>query len=157
MFQLESAAKIISDNGWILCQAGFAVYLMILTIMDMKWKKLHFLFLLSGGCISGAGYFLGREIPFLLLAAGGAVGILFLLISRMTGESLGYGDSILILIMGTFIGFWNLLYLLMTAFFAAAFFSIVMMIRNRFNRKSSFPFVPFLTAAYIGGMIIAGY
>ena len=56
-----------------------------------------------------------------------------------------------------FIGFWDLLYLLLGAFSMAAVFSAVMMIRHRFNRKSSFPFVPFLAAAYIGGMFIGAY
>lgn len=85
------------------------------------------------------------------------MGIVFLLISRVSGESFGYGDSILILIIGIFLGFWNLMYLLLGAFSMAAVFSAVMMIKHRFNRKSSFPFVPFLAAAYLGGMFIGTY
>ncbi len=157
MFTLKAIIQFISVNRWLLCQGTFALYMVILSVMDMRWKRLHFVFLLSGGVFALAGHFCGRTEPWILLAAGGAVGIIFLIVSRMSGESLGYGDSILILILGAFIGFWNLMYLLLTAFSAAAVFSIIMMIRNRFHRKSAFPFVPFLTAAYIGGMIFAGY
>lgn len=157
MYALRSAGKILLENSWELCQAGFAVYMIILSVMDIRWRKLHFAFLLSGGGLAVLGCLCERAEPGMLLAAGGAVGIIFLVISKVTKESLGYGDSILILILGVFIGFWNLLYLLLTAFFLAAVFSSIMMLKNRFSRKTAFPFVPFLTAAYIGGMIIAGY
>ena len=93
----------------------------------------------------------------MILAAGGGVGLVFIIISRVSGESFGYGDSILITIMGIFVGFWDILGLLMGAFSMAAVFSAVMMIRRRFSRKTSFPFVPFLAAAYIGGMLIGAY
>ena len=59
--------------------------------------------------------------------------------------------------MGGFLGFWNILSLLVAAFSIAALFSIFMLVRKKFHKKSAFPFVPFLTAAYIGGMIIGAY
>lgn len=157
MFTIENAADAIIKNRWILCQIIFAVYMIILAVMDIKWKKLPLNALLSGGFIAVAGILCGRDIPTMLLAAGGGVGILFLVISRVTEEAFGYGDSILILVMGIFVGFWDILYLLMAAFSMAAVFSAVMMIRRRFSRKSSFPFVPFLAAAYIGGIFIGAY
>ena len=91
------------------------------------------------------------------MAAGAGTGIVFLIISKVTDESFGYGDSILILIMGGFLGFWNILTVLLTAFSMAALFSSFMLIRKKFHRKSAFPFVPFLTASYIGGMIVGMY
>lgn len=145
------------QNKWIWCQIIFAVYLLILSVMDIRWKKIHILFLGSGFLFIPAGYLCGSRIPWMLLAAGGAAGLLFVFLSRATGESLGYGDSILITAAGGFIGFWNLMYLLVTAFSLAALFSIAMMSLKKFTRKSSFPFIPFLSAAYIGGMLIAGY
>ena len=157
MFTIENAAEAFINNKWVLCQIIFAVYMVILAVMDIKWKQLPLKLLLSGGFIVAAGILCGREIPAVILAAGGAVGVFFLIISRISGEAFGYGDSILILIMGIFVGFWDILYLLMAAFSMAAIFSVFLMIRRRFNRKSSFPFVPFLAAAYIGGMFIGGY
>lgn len=80
------------------------------------------------------------------------MGAVFLLLSRITGEAFGYGDSILILVMGSFLGIRNMIYILTAAFTLAAAVSIVLLASRKFNRKSSFPFVPFLAAAYIGGM-----
>ena len=145
------------ENRWILCQLLFAVYMIVLMIMDIKWKKLSLAVLISGFILLPAGFLCGRSIHIILLAAGAGVGIIFLIVSRVTEEAFGYGDSILIMIMGGFLGFWNILSLLVAAFSMAALFSIFMLIRKKFHRKSAFPFVPFLTAAYIGGMIIGAY
>ena len=157
MRTIENAADIIIKNRWFICQCIFLVYIAALAVMDFKYRKLPLKTLLSGLFIAAAGCLCGREISPVLLAAGGCMGIVFLLISRGSGESFGYGDSILILIIGIFLGFWNLMYLLLGAFSMAAVFSAVMMIKHRFNRKSSFPFVPFLAAAYLGGMFIGTY
>lgn len=135
----------------------FAAYMIILAVMDIKWRKLSLAVLLSGFILVAAGFVCDRDVHAFLLAAGSGVGIIFLIISRVTEESFGYGDSILILIMGGFMGFWNILSALVMAFSMAAVFSVFMLARKKFRRKSSFPFVPFLTAAYIGGMIFGMY
>lgn len=44
------------------------------------------------------------------------VGILFLLISKVTEEGFGYGDSLAILILGIYLGFWGLIGVLSGAF-----------------------------------------
>ena len=157
MRTIENAADMIIKNRWFICQCIFLVYIAALAVMDFKYRKLPLKTLLSGLFIAAAGCLCGREISPVLLATGGCMGIVFLLISRVSEESFGYGDSILILIIGIFLGFWNLMYLLLGAFSMAAVFSAVMMIKHRFNRKSSFPFVPFLAAAYLGGMFIGTY
>ena len=153
----EMIMDFIMENRWTLCQLLFAVYMIVLMLMDIKWKKLSLAALMSGFIILTAGFLCGRNIHVMLLAAGAGVGIVFMVVRRVTEEAFGYGDSILILIMGGFIGFWNILSLLVAAFSMAALFSIFMLLRKKFHRKSAFPFVPFLTAAYIGGMIIGAY
>lgn len=153
----EMIMDFIMENRWTLCQLLFAVYMIVLMIMDIKWKKLSLAALMSGFILLAAGFLCGKNIHVMLLAAGAGVGIVFMVVSRVTEEAFGYGDSILILIMGGFLGFWNILFLLVAAFSMAALFSIFMLLRKKFHRKSAFPFVPFLTAAYIGGMIIGAY
>lgn len=149
--------EIVIDNRWNLCQIVFAVFLVVLAVADVRKKRLPLLLLLSGGFFIIAQSFCDRDISVISLAAGGMTGVLFLFVSMITKEAFGYGDSILILIMGTFLGFWDILYLLMGAFLMAAVFSAVMLIKTRFDRKASFPFVPFLTIAYIGGMLLGNY
>lgn len=73
--------------------------------------------------------------------------------SWFTQESFGYGDSILILILGILSGGWNLLWILFAAFLIASVYGGIMIARKKYTRKNSFPFIPFLTVAYLGGMI----
>lgn len=157
MFTLKSAAEFLTENGQTILRVVFAGYLCILTVMDIRYHKMRLSVLLSGIVFCAAAAMLVREQSAASLAAGCCVGVIFLIMSRATKESFGYGDSILIVIMGGFLGFWNILTLLMAAFFLAAGFSIVMLIKKKFNRKSAFPFVPFLTISYIGGMICGIY
>ena len=97
------------------------------------------------------------NIPAALVIAGGASGALFVIVSRMTEEAFGYGDSILITITGIFSGNMGSSGDAGTAFFLAAVFSGIMLSRKIYTRKSSFPFVPFLAAAYLGGVVIGAY
>ena len=76
-----SVTAFIMDNRWIMCQLLFAVYMSILAIMDIKWKKLSLSVLLSGFIILAAGLLCGMDrvksarysfllsIPVILLAA----------------------------------------------------------------------------------------
>lgn len=157
MFELDMIVKTAGDWGWIICRVVFAVYLGVLSVMDIRHQRLNLIFLLSGFIPVIAGWLCGNGIHPLLLFTGAGVGAVFLLASRVTGESFGYGDSILILIMGSFLGFWNILSLLTAAFLLAAVFSVIMLIRKRFSRKTAFPFVPFLMIAYTGGIILGMY
>ena len=87
------------------------------------------------------------RIPLSIL--GGMVGMLMLVISKLTNEALGYGDSLLILGMGISLGLWNLLWLLAIAFFGAALFAVGLLISKRAKKKSTLPFIPFINASYI--------
>lgn len=157
MFREINVVGFVLKNGWILCQIAFLVYMIILAVMDIKKRQVHLGFLLSGiiwGILAGM---CERKVLAGEIIAGAVVGVLFILLSKLTKESFGYGDSILIVIMGVFLGFWNLIAVLFISFFLAALFSIIMLLKTKFNKKSKFPFIPFLMASYAGGMILNGY
>ena len=147
----------------------FILYLILLSFFDIRSRQLPVSLLFSivpfiifyhvvGTKISTAFSFLTPcTLSLPLIVAGILVGIFFLFLSKVTHEAFGYGDSILILLLGSILGLWNLLSLLIIAFSLAASFSIFMLILKRFSRKSAFPFVPFLTVAYIGGVLLGLY
>lgn len=128
---------------------GGGLYLGILSLYDIKTRKIP-RWLLSFGIV---GAILLKSIykntSILLVSAGIGIGMLFCIFSKITGETLGMGDSYLITILGGFVGVWNLLYILAYAFLFSAFFSAIILIVKRFNRSIQIPFIPFLMAAYI--------
>lgn len=81
------------------------------------------------------------------ICLGAGVGIIFLVISKVTDEAIGYGDSVAITILGAYLGFWVILENLAGAFFLSAFWSIAQMSIRK--SKKSIPFIPFLTAGYL--------
>lgn len=85
---------------------------------------------------------------------GVAVGMGFFFISRYSRESVGYGDSWLILLLGVFLGGKTLVEVVLVAAFLASLFSIVYGIKCGWNKKRTIPFVPFLAAGYIGVMLL---
>ena len=92
-----------------LIQIYFILYLIILSCMDIRRRKLSLRVLLAGAPAAVISGIFSSEIPAALLIAGGAVGLGFLAVSKVSGEALGYGDSILIRILGLFLVFWNIL------------------------------------------------
>ena len=120
------------------------VYLISLSYSDMKRRKLS-VGVIVLGFLSALVFQAITGIESWRAVAGGILtGFLF---------KIGYGDSLLIIVLGTFLGMWKLLILLLGAFGLAAAVSILLMIKRKFTRKSMIPFVPFLTVAYMGEML----
>lgn len=78
-----------------------------------------------------------------LSVAGGLSGILFLWISKITNEAIGYGDSLAILILGIYLGIWGLLEVLMTAFFILGIIGLICVVIKRKRKDLLFLFIHF--------------
>lgn len=75
-------------------------------------------------------------------------GIFLLFIAFVTGQSIGYGDGIVFLIVGTGMGFKQTLLLLFLAFILSALFSLYLITRHK-SGKYTLPFVPFILSSYV--------
>ena len=80
------------------------------------------------------------------ICAGIGVGVLFLFVSKVTEEAIGYGDSVAIMILGGYLGFWKVVGVLAAAFFTSGVCSVILAFRGRVK---TMPFFPFLTLGYI--------
>lgn len=80
-------------------------------------------------------------------------GSICLIISKVTKESMGYGDGIIILVMGVYISTQKLIGSLVLALIFAALWSILLLVLFRKKKQDEFPFVPFVLLGYIGGML----
>ena len=82
--------------------------------------------------------------------AGILPGLLVLLISRFTKESIGMGDGVILMCYGLCAGFIGSLGVWILALFFSSLFSIVCLIFRKLQRKSEIPFTPFMFLAFLG-------
>lgn len=140
-----------------MCEIGDGIMLLLLGLCawrDCKEKQIPLTLLLI---MSGAAVLFAVFCPRESLGAiiGGAfVGALFFLISKLTKQAIGYGDSWLILILGVYLGASLALQLLLLASFMAGVCSLFLLIRNHWNKRIGIPFVPFMFLAYLGVMFL---
>ena len=131
-----------------------AVYLLVGTGMDVRVQKIPKWYLLAGTaavvifrlCIQeykGTDYFIG-----------GTAGILFGLISFLTKEQFGYGDSWMIGILGVFFGIRQLVTVLFLTFLTSAVAAGYCMIGKKCDKHKAIPFYPFLCLGFIGGILL---
>lgn len=88
------------------------------------------------------------------IVGGILLGVLFFIISKVTGEVIGYGDSWLILLLGIYLGGFCLLQVLFAASLAAGIYSLFVLWRKHWKRRETIPFVPFLVIAYLGVLFV---
>lgn len=130
-------------------QIGCGVYLCLLSMIDIWIKRVPVCLLAAGGIAAGVFRVYQSDMPLLITAAGAAAGVVFLAVSRVTEEGFGYGDSLLILVLGIYLGFWNLLGVLSGAFLLSALFAVLALSLHKFSRSTGYPFIPFLLISYI--------
>lgn len=106
-----------------------------LSVMDYRIRKVPRDVLLL--CMAGVIIYqvLTGNVDWKLSVAGGLSGILFLWISKITNEAIGYGDSLAILILGIYLGIWGLLEVLMTAFFILGIIGLICVVIKRKKKK----------------------
>lgn len=71
-------------------------------------------------------------------------GLLMILLSYLTRENIGYGDSFLFLLCSIEVGLCNVFFIIMCAFIYSAIFSLTLLIKGK-NKNSTIPFVPFIS------------
>lgn len=123
--------------------------LIIVSAIDIKCRKIPAGILLSMNIGAFIFQCLCHREDAALILGGAATGIMFLAVSRITKEGVGYADSLGILGMGIYLGLWKLFEVLAGAFFLLALCAMVVLARKKMSRKIALPFYPFLTTGYI--------
>ncbi|WP_230398759.1 prepilin peptidase [Novisyntrophococcus fermenticellae] len=76
-------------------------------------------------------------------------GLILLLIGKVSGGKVGYGDGLLVLSFGVWNGFKNCIFTLAAALMLAFLWSAFSLLKKSLNKNSEIPFVPFLLISYI--------
>ncbi len=125
-----------------------AVFLTVCSYTDIKKKlvsvKVIVLFFLIGAliCLNSGNSALAvimRLLP----------GVFFVILSKVSGGKIGEGDGMVLLVTGLYLGLIENVWLLCLALFLSAVFSVAVLILKKSGKNESFPFVPFMLAAFI--------
>ncbi len=130
--------------------------LLALSIVDLRRRCLPaaVLILCGTGAILGQLGFRHTD-PWLILG-GVLTGGFFLLLSRMTRQGIGYADSLLIMILGIYLGLWQLMEVLAGAFFLLLLAAVPLLAVRHMSRNCTLPFLPFLTGGYLAWFLAEG-
>lgn len=128
--------------------AGIALlYIGICAVFDIRHREIPFLWLLGGiAAAVGVDIWQIREGIVTITAVGISLlpGIFFLLTSFGTGEKVGYGDGLLLLATGLFLGVYRCFLALCIGLVFSACAAVFLLLFHKADRHSRIPFVPFL-------------
>lgn len=118
------------------------------SIFDIKRKSLPSWFLIVGGVLAVIMAIVLKPVSLWDMAGGVFLGAVLLGISFLTKGALGRGDGIFIGIIGLNMGFITVFTVFSGALILAALLGLVLILAGRVNRKTAFPFLPFLSISY---------
>lgn len=130
------------------------IVLLFLSYIDIRLHRVPVKVLAVSGAAAVLYQFVFGECCVWEILAGAGIGLLFLLIGRITKESVGYGDGWGIFVLGLYLGFGELLTVLLISFFLLAIFAVFVLCLKKMPRKCAFPFFPFLTGGYVAAALI---
>lgn len=122
--------------------------LIVLSGMDLRTKKIPLMPVLVLGVVFFV-YRMWNGVPLLDVAVGVIPGGILLLVSAITEESIGYGDGLVLLVLGVLCGATKAVAVFGMALLLAAVLSMVLLALKRVGRKTELPFLPCLCAGYL--------
>ena len=128
----------------------FAEVLLICGYVDWRKRELPLLLLGTLSICAIILWIWGGGVGVVTRIVGIVIGGLFLGASKVTQEAIGYGDSILIMILGMHLGAIRMLYVLFGASILAGVVALVCLWKFRWSKKVTIPFVPFIAVVYLG-------
>ncbi|MDE6748759.1 MAG: prepilin peptidase [Lachnospiraceae bacterium] len=134
------------DN--IITEALVCVLLCICSIFDIRKKELPLLILITG-FLTALGIEMWHICKGLETVSGIAEsllpGMFFLLLGFCTREKVGYGDGLMLIILGLFLGFFRCFLILCVGLIFSSVFALILLIFRKAGRNSRLPLIPFLT------------
>lgn len=131
-----------------------SIFLLCEAVEDIKTQKLDLLKLIIFGVLAiflEVFYIKGGVMEIL---GGALLGVFTLVISKITREAIGYGDGVVMIIMGICCGLGRMLLTFSLATLVMAIIAGVFMIRKGVKLDLRIPFIPCLLIGYVGGIFV---
>lgn len=126
-----------------------SIFLAIGTVWDIKkhnlpgkyllvWSVVNILYLCVMSMIDG------NNVLFMQALWGVLPGIVCLFLAYVSGEQIGYGDGLVLVLTGTLLGVEIVLAIVLVALSILICFSMILLVTKKARRKTQIPFLPFL-------------
>lgn len=123
------------------------IYMGICAVFDIRHREIPLLWNLTG-IAAAAGLEIWRIAEGLSTVAETGLsllpGVSFLLTGFATGEKIGYGDGLILIAAGLFLGIYPCFLALCTGLIVSAAAALILLLFRRAGRNSRIPFAPFL-------------
>lgn len=131
----------------VLVKAIVFTLLCICSVFDIRKKEIPFIILLAG-FLSAFGadvWLIWKGLTSVAeVAASILPGVFFLLLGFCTGEKIGYGDGLLLIIIGLFLGFGRSFLIVCIGLIFSSAFALILLVFCGAGRNSRLPLVPFI-------------
>jgi prepilin peptidase len=122
----------------------------IASVSDIRTGRVSLWMVLLAGVCSGLSAVIGitdrmTTVPELLSAM--IPGAILLWIGFISANAIGYGDGLMMFMVGPLFGVERMVEGMLLAFFVSAIVSILLIVLRKVNRKTTIPFIPFLASA----------
>ncbi|MBR4345242.1 MAG: hypothetical protein IKP88_21475 [Lachnospiraceae bacterium] len=134
----------------------FGIYLLILSVEDIRSKKIHIALLLSGAVLIPFFIFFVKETDMWNCLLGMFPGLILLIISIASKGGIGIADAVVVFILGANLGIGAVVTVLSAAFILITIFSGGLLIFGKLKMKSTLPFIPFVFVAFLVGVFFMG-
>lgn len=133
---------------------ALVIFLFLEGIRDLRKRKISMITVMVVGAI-GIILRLGNIRENELEILGGIlIGVILLLLAKLTREKIGYGDGWILVVTGVYLGFYGNMYLLLLSLFLASLVSIFLLAVKKANGKTELPFVSFMLPSYLLLLVI---
>ncbi len=128
---------------------GAIAFLWICSIGDLRNRQISVRLCMITGVLGVVmQWVMGTHKPGDLIL-GVAVGIGFLVLAFLTREKIGFGDGMVLIVLGILVGGFQSLNILLWGLILCTLWGILMIVFFKVERGSTVPFVPFLAIASV--------
>ena len=141
---------------WSMSEGICLLFLVVIAIRDIQTRQISVVTLILGIILSTGYQLMVAKTDLWFVFGGLLTGGVFMLLSKVTKEGMGYGDSFVILILGIYLGARNLFIVLSVTFFLLLCVSVPVLCIEKMSRKHTLPFLPFLAGGYVCFLLMGG-
>ncbi len=154
---MRYGVKSIMMINYLLGKIILFVFIFICSIEDVKYKYISVNFCIGMLVLEIISYIymfvIGENIDFVGIFCGILISLIIFLLSKLTNEAIGMGDSLFFMIISIALGYKYSMFLLFIAFFIITFVAIILfiysLIKYKKIQKYEIALIPFFGFAYI--------